>query len=206
MDKKYLEKIYNEVSDLNETHKHTRRKSKVNDLDAEVYRAFIKNNPGSNIRNSTELNNLYCIYRDYQSESNSKVKSCMDKVFETQNSIKNIKQIFGKLKLVSDNILDDVLNDRMSMRKLRDYHVYVYTDPEKINPNHLKSNERIVIDDQIILSQLQCDVESFLENIKSTASMAKSNGVNNIPEYKDICAEMLNDISETMRSFTTLIA
>lgn len=206
MDMIYLEKVYNEVSALNEAHKHTRRKSKVNDLDAEVYRAFIRNNPENNIKNSIDLNSLYCIYRDYTEETNDKIKGCMSKVLATQNNIKNIKQIFGKLKTVPENVLDNILCDKMSMRKLRDFHVYAHTDSEKINPNHLKSDEKIIIDDRIILSQLQCDVEAFLENIKTTANMARSNDVHNIPDYKDICTEMLDNISETMRSFTTLIA
>lgn len=209
MDMIYLDKMYKELTELGEQYKHPRRKTKVNIVDKEVCREYIKRNNGLSINDESQLASIYSLYNSYLNEQDKKTKDCMCKVLTSQNSIKNIRQIFGKLKLVSRDVLDDILCDKMSMRKLRDLHIETINTAvtnDGINPNHLKDDSRPVINDQVIIHQLQSDVNDFLENIKSTANVAKASGVHNIPAYKDICTEMLGSISETMRSFDSLIA
>lgn len=206
MDMNYLDKMYEELTALGEVYKHHRRKTKVNIIDKEVCHEYIKRNPDTSITDESQLARVYILYKAYLDEKDSKKQKCMHKALASQSNIKNIKMLFGKISLVSDSILDDILSDRMSMHKLKNLRIEIISPKDRINPNHLKDDSKITIDDRIILSQLQCDVESFLDSIKLTASMAKSNGVHNIPDYKDICAEMLGSISETMRSFDTLIA
>lgn len=205
MDMNYLDKMYKELTALGEAYKHPRRKTKINIVDKEVCREYIKRNPQISITDESQLAGAYSLYKTYLDEKNDRVKSCMYKVLSSQNHIKDMKRIFGKLKLVSDDILGRVLNEKMSIRELRNLHIDGNNRQGKINPNHLKDDSAVTIDDRIILSQLQCDVDAFLDSVKLTASMAKSNGVHNIPDYKDVCTEMLGNISETMRSFNTLI-
>lgn len=177
------------------------------------YNKYINNHPEKNIKDISYVQNCYTIYDMYSNEHNDNVKKCMDKLLRDYKNSKDIAYMFRKLVKLSDNsiVLHEIYDGKMSINqfyhaKVNDLILYGYDNKNVVNPNHLKDDSEPVITGETLLSCLWDNVNMLVSNIEDTVSQAQMYNVNKSVAYKDVCAEMLSNISNSIKTLEATIS
>lgn len=181
-----------------------RRKKNSRELCAE----YIKNHSDTPINDASVLNECFDFYVAYNSESNVKVKQCMKKILETQNNICNIRRLYKRVQELPERCLDDIIAGKMSLKTAISTSLdkLIGKQSDTINPNHLKDDSKPVVTGEMLMSCLKEMSDMFVGNVMDTISQAQVHNVNKSVVYKDICTEMLSDISKAIKSLETVIS
>ena len=204
MDINVLKSIWEELN-LNMQQKNTLR------VAIEMYK---DKHPEKEAKNAFHLYSCYNIYDMYTKNSDDDVKACMDMVLGRYNYDKDVVAMFNKLVKANKFILNDIRNNKMSLKTLRDTKasdLAVYTgavgaSKTQTGKSHLKDDSAdVTITTESVLRQLQSETEMYIENIAFSMEQLKQMNVVKSPAYKDVCIDILMNVNNAIKCLELLV-